>query len=136
MWMGAKVVDRGSHRNMVGLIKLAMRNAEERASGRRYSPTLQTARTIAALKAIGLERSQFRARTPVDRRTGEYGYCEFHLLDDEAHAIVEAEAEALADCGFVVHVVKLSSGRSHCLGRTSGEELGQVHRRDFRELGT
>ena len=56
------------------------------------------------MRALAVARSDFSARTKVNRRTGEYGRCICSPKTAEAIAAVVANADALAEAGFSVHI--------------------------------
>jgi uncharacterized membrane protein len=87
-------------------------DADPNAGTRKRSHTLQTRRVAAALRAIGLKRSDFSARVTYERDGGGrvYGNAIGSPHTREAAQAIADNAQALADARFRVFLV---GDRSH-----------------------
>lgn len=119
--MDAHIVHTGEFdRNIAELARQAADAAEARNRGVRYGPTISVARIVAALKAIGLERSDFRCRNECNSK-GEYKGAIASLHHRGAHEYVARFARELAAGAEVrVLIVPMSVG-PHCIVSTLGE---------------
>lgn len=83
-------------------------DADLNAGTRKGSHTLQTRRVAAGLRALGLKRSEFRARVTYDGRENGvriYGHAIGSPRTEAGSALVRQYAQELADAGFRVHLV-------------------------------
>ena len=87
--------------------------------------TVQTRMCVAAMRHIGVPRSEFSASTSVDRKTGEYGSATVSPRSPEAYAKVIEHRFDLADAGFHVHIT--DSTGSAFFGCGHGIEPGVFH---------
>jgi hypothetical protein len=100
-------------------------DADPSASTKKQSHTLQTRRVAAALRAIGLKRTEFRCRVTYETQRGTryYGHAIGSPHTAEGAALVEEHAQALAAAGFAVHLI---GERSHFVA--SGDAGVRDHR--------
>lgn len=81
-------------------IAAAVEAYAQAGTGQKGSQTVQTRQVIAALKAIGLDRSTFSASTSI--KNGVYGTALGSIKTRTAMAIVIANADTLVACGLRV----------------------------------
>lgn len=93
------------------------------AGTKKFSHTMQTRHVAAALRAIGLKRTEFRARVTYGPKQGGYRTYDGAIGSPhtrEGAALVEQHAQALADAGFTVFLV---GERSHFIGTGGGGKI-------------
>lgn len=111
----------------------AVDTAARAATGRRGSQTVQTRRCIAAMRWLGIPRSDFSATTSYNRRTGEYGSALCSPHSTAASQVIAEHAMELAEAGFTVHLIEGSAAFFGSGNRPSVHRLAKdgTHTHEF-----